>query len=75
MAHLDVKTLYHLQLTADEFKLLGLALAGKLRGADKKLAHELNVRLQELRESQVQIAHDCSKTALTSAKEAASGDG
>lgn len=74
MPHLDVKTLYHLQLTADEFRLLGLALAGKLKGADKKAAHELNVRLQEIRESQVQVAHDSSKSALQSAKEAANVD-
>lgn len=74
MPHLDVKTLYHVQLTADEFKLLGMALAGKLKGLDKKAAHDLNVRLQEMRESQVQIAHDSSKTALQSAKDAANGE-
>jgi hypothetical protein len=75
MPHLDVKTLYHLQLNADEFKLLGLALAGKLKGTDKKAAHELNVRLQESREQQIAMQIASCKAALNNAKEAASNDG
>lgn len=73
MPHLDIKPLYHLQLTADEFKLLGLALAGKLKTvADKKAAHDLNVRLQEIRDSQLQNLNEKSRAALASAKQAAS---
>ena len=47
MAHLDIKTTYAVQLTPGEFRLVGLALVGKLKGAEMKDAAELNARLQE----------------------------
>jgi hypothetical protein len=71
MAHLDVKPLYSLQLTAEEFKLIGLALAGKLDGKECTAARELNLKLQQMREAQQKNIYDASVAALSSAKEAA----
>jgi hypothetical protein len=70
MAHLDVKTNYFLQLTPEEFRLVGLALAGKLKGAELKEAAELNARLQELRLKQVTLAHEACESAFQKAQEA-----
>ena len=65
MAHIDVKTSYALQLTPEEFRLVGLALAGKLKpGAETKEAAELNARLQELRLKQVALSHEACEAAL-----------
>ena len=70
MPHLDIKMSYNLQLTTEEFKLIGLALAGKLEAEiDKKAAQELNIRLQEMRTTQVSMVLDASKCALQKAKE------
>ncbi len=70
MAHLDVKTTYSLHLTPEEFRLVGLALAGKLKGVEMKEAAELNVRLQEMRLKQVTLAHEACEAACQKAQEA-----
>ena len=50
MAHLDMKVTYHLELTPEEFRIVGRALACILKPGDEtKAASELNARLQELR--------------------------
>jgi hypothetical protein len=73
MAHLDLKTIYFLHLTPDEFRLVGLALAGKLKpGAETAEAAELNSRLQELRLKQVALSHEAREAALQKAQEARS---
>jgi hypothetical protein len=69
MVHLDVKTNYALQLTPEEFRLVGLALAGKLKGTEMKEAVELNARLQEMRLKQVALSHEACKSALEKAQE------
>jgi len=75
MAHLDIKTTYTVHLTPEEFRLVGLALAGKLKGAELKEAAELNVRLQEMRLKQVTLAHEACQSACQKAQEAQSGIG
>jgi hypothetical protein len=70
MPHLDLKTNYFLQLTPDEFRLVGLALAGKLKGAELKEAAELNVRLQEMRLKQVTLSREACESAFQKAQEA-----
>jgi hypothetical protein len=69
MAHIDVKTTYLLHLTPEEFRLVGLALAGKLKGAEMREAADLNARLQELRLKQVALSHEACRTALEKAQE------
>jgi hypothetical protein len=69
MAHLDLKTTYFLHLTPEEFRLVGLALAGKLKGAEPKEAAELNARLQELRLKQMTLAHEACQFACQKAQE------
>ncbi len=69
MAHLDIKTAYAVQLTPEEFRLVGLALAGKLKGAELKEAAELNARLQELRLKQVALSHEACEAAFLKAQE------
>jgi hypothetical protein len=73
MANLDVKPTYYLQVTAEELRLIGLGLAGKLKTCEEKAALELNVRLQELREKQTRMIHESSVAALESAKGVANG--
>ena len=58
MAHLDVKQTYFLQLTPEEFSLIGRALAGKLKPQEQNEATELNARLQEMRLKQVTLAYE-----------------
>ena len=71
MAHLDIKTAYALQLTPEEFRLVGLALAGKLKpGTETREAAELNARLQELRLKRVTLAHEACESAFQKAQEA-----
>jgi hypothetical protein len=73
MAHLDLKTTYFLHLTPDEFRLVGLALVGKLKpGAETAEAAELNARLQEMRLKQVTLAHEACEAAFQKAQEAQS---
>jgi hypothetical protein len=67
--HLDVKTTYALQLTPEEFRLVGLALAGKLKGAEMREAADLNARLQELRLKQVALSHEACEAAFQKAQE------
>ena len=70
MAHLDIKTTYAVQLTPEEFRLVGLALAGKLKpGTETKQAMELNARLQEMRLKQVTLAHEACEAACHKAQE------
>jgi hypothetical protein len=69
MAHLDVKTTYFLHLTPEEFRLVGLALAGKLKGAELKEAAELNARLQEMRLKQATLAQEVCEAACQKAQE------
>ncbi len=69
MAHIDVKTTYLLHLTPEEFRLIGLALAGRLRGGEKMEAADLNTRLQELRLKQVNLTHEACEAAFQRAQE------
>lgn len=69
MPHLDIKTTYAVQLTPEEFRLVGLALAEKLKGAELKEAAELNARLQELRLKQVVLSHEACEAAYQKAQE------
>ena len=70
MAHLDIKTTYAVALTPEEFRLVGLALAGKLKlGEETKAATELNVRLQEMRLKQVALSHEACEAACRKAQE------
>ena len=73
MAHLDMKTTYFLHLTPEEFRLVGLALAGKLKpGTETTEAAELNSRLQEMRLKQVALNHEACEAAFQKAQEARS---
>lgn len=47
MSQLSVRSEVVLKLSQEEFKLVGLGLAGKLRGKDAAEALKLNVRLLE----------------------------
>ena len=69
MPHVDIKTIYAVQLTPEEFRLVGLALAGKLKGSELREAAELNARLQELRLKQVTLAHEACQSAFQKAQE------
>ncbi len=70
MAHLDIKTTYAVHLTTEEFRLVGLALAGKLKpGTETREAAELNARLQELRLKQMTLAHEACQSACQKAQE------
>jgi len=71
--HLDVMTEYRISLTPDEFKVVGLALAGLLRlgSKDEKLARELNVRLQEARLQQFEERADSCRTTTKQAHQQA----
>ncbi len=53
---LELHTSVHLTLTDIEFRLLGLALAGKLTNGDVLAAKRLNTKLQDLRFCQAQEA-------------------
>jgi len=73
MAHMDIKTTYLLHLTPEELRLVGLALAGKLKpGAETTEAAELNSRLQEMRLKQVTLAHEACEAAFQKAQGARS---
>lgn len=50
MAEVLAKTEYVLTVTHQEFRLIGLALSGKLKGKDTLAAMELNVKLLSLKE-------------------------
>jgi hypothetical protein len=70
MAHLDIRTTYAVHLTPEEFRLVGLALAGKLKpGAETTEAAELNARFQEMRLKQVTLAHEACEAAYEKARE------
>lgn len=52
--HTDVETNYKLSLTAAELRVIGLALAGKIKDAsDVKAAKTLNVMLCEQRDAKL----------------------
>jgi hypothetical protein len=70
MPHLDLKTTYALQLTPEEFRLVGLALAAKLKLGEAQEAASLNARLQELRLKQVALSHEACEAACRKAQEA-----
>ena len=71
MAHLDIKTTYAVHLTPEEFRLVGLALAGKLKpGTEMREAAELNARLQEMRLKQATLAQEVCEAACQKAQEA-----
>lgn len=77
MPHCDIKFHIHLQLTHEEFRLIGLALARRLAGdEDIQNALQLNVQLQELRAKQVAGWLDVCEGAFNVAKaQAAKGGG
>jgi hypothetical protein len=66
-----MKVTYHLELTSEEFRILGRALACILKPGDEtRAASELNVRLQELRLKQAQLTYErCKATADKSQQE------
>ncbi len=71
MAHVDMKVSYHLELTAEEFRLVGRALACILKpGEETKAAAELNVRLQEMRLKQAELTYERCKATADKAEEA-----
>lgn len=67
MAHLDVINLYQCQFTPEEFRLVCLALAGKLRPQEMLEALDLNVRLSEMRAKQVALSNEKCGQALKQA--------
>ncbi len=70
MAHIDMKVTYHLELTAEEFRLVGRALACILKPGDEtKAAAELNVRLQEMRLKQAQLNYERCKATTDKSQE------
>jgi hypothetical protein len=71
MAHLDMKVTYHLELTPEEFRIVGRALACILKPGDEtRAASELNARVQELRLKQAQLTYErCKATADKSQQE------
>lgn len=70
MAHLDIKTTYAVHLTPEEFRLVGLALAGRLKpGAETAEAADLNARLQEMRLKQIALSHEACEAAFQKAEE------
>jgi len=71
MAHIDMKVTYHLELTPEEFRLVGRALACILKPGDEaKAAAELNVRLQEMRLKQAQLTYERCKATADKSQEA-----
>lgn len=51
MADVTIRSEVVMKLTQEEFKLVGLGLAGKLKGRDVQSALKLNVRLLEQQEA------------------------
>lgn len=70
MAHLDVSTEIVLRLTSEEFRLVGLSLARKLKGKDVELARILNTKIQELRLKQLEVIMKIAQDSLESSKKA-----
>ena len=53
VADLKIRTTVTITLQPEEFRLVGLALAGALRDGQVEEAHDLNLRLMRLRATQV----------------------
>lgn len=68
MAHADCLPTYQLKLTAEEFRLITLALAGKLDEHEKAEALELNVHLCRIRAHHLRGQADAAAKALESAE-------
>jgi hypothetical protein len=68
---MDLKTtvMFDVRLTSNELRLVGLALAGKLTvGRDRAAAHDLNLRILELRQHQLAEAQSSARGALEQAR-------
>lgn len=66
--HTEIKQTYTLVLTSEEFRLIGLAIAGKLKDADDTMAaKELNAKLclQKVKslKDQLDVAEQASRLA------------
>jgi hypothetical protein len=65
-----MKVAYHLELTPEEFRIVGRALACILKPGDEtEAASELNARVQELRLKQAQLAYERCKATADKAQE------
>lgn len=70
MAQIDLDVSYTMRLTSAEFRLVTLALAGKIRSKEEtRAALLLNKRLCELRARFAEQLHDVATGALTKATE------
>lgn len=77
MADVNTEVIFHLKLSAKEFKLMGLALAGKLvdaKPADRTAALELNARLLSIRQQQMAQTLTTWEPALKIAQELLAAD-
>ena len=65
MSHVLLNSFIKLELTSQEFRLVGLALSGRLKDKDDiKAAAELNVRILELLVAKQAEAQELTKRAL-----------
>lgn len=69
MSQIRLNVVVTMDLNAQEFRLVGLALAGKLRGSrDVMEANQLSLRLMEQREHQLKELLEIAQGAATSAR-------
>ena len=75
MSHVDVEVRYNLNLNGREFRLVSLALAGKLPDKERRDALELNVQLCEQRTKFMAEQSEVVHGAYTKAKDLLTEDG
>lgn len=69
MSHIDIKQIYVVQLTAEEFRLVTLALAGKIKEVDDQAdALALNTRLCYQRSKGLKDQHEVAYQAMCQAQ-------
>lgn len=73
MVHIDTKVIYHLEMSGEEFRIVGLALLGRLRNKEDILAaRRINHRLQQSKARLAGIIHDAAERSADGATEALS---
>lgn len=69
MSHIDVKQTYFVQLTSEEYRLVVLALAGKIKESeDAHAALTLNTKLCEQRTKSLKDQHEVAYAAMCQAQ-------
>lgn len=73
MPHIDAKVIYHLELNAEELRIASLALMGRLRKPEDRLAaRRINHRLQQTKARMAAAAKDAADKNEEAATEALS---